>query len=88
MFTKHQVAMNRTTSSELYQLGSYIPKSKLMPGDLVFFSVNQPGVVDHVGIYIGNGQFISALRSKGIYVQNLDNNSYWSPRYLGAKRIY
>jgi len=88
LFKKHNIAMNRTTSAELFQLGSPISRSKLMPGDLVFFSVNEPGTVDHVGIFIGNGQFISALKSKGIYVQNLDNNSYWTPRYLGAKRVY
>jgi peptidoglycan endopeptidase LytF len=86
MFTSHGVSMERTTSSELYAKGTYVSRSRLMPGDLVFFSINARA--DHVGIYIGDGKFISPLRSAGVYVQNLDNNSYWSPKYLGAKRIY
>jgi cell wall-associated NlpC family hydrolase len=88
MFSTHGVSMNRTSSAELFQMGTTVSRSKLQPGDLVFFSINTPGVVDHVGIYVGGGQFISATRSAGIAVQTLDNNSYWTPRYLGAKRVY
>lgn len=88
MFSTHGVSMNRTSSAELFHMGTAVSRSKLQPGDLVFFSINTPGVVDHVGIYVGGGQFISATRSAGVAVQTLDNNSYWTPRYLGAKRVY
>ncbi|TBL75084.1 C40 family peptidase [Paenibacillus thalictri] len=88
MFTTHGVAMQRTSSDQLFKMGSEVSRANLQTGDLVFFSISTPGVVDHVGIYVGGGQFISATRSMGIYVQSLDNNSYWTPRYLGAKRIY
>lgn len=87
MFNKHDVAMQRTTSVILYSMGTPIPADKLMPGDLVFFSLSNNGVVSHVGFYMGDGQFMSATSSKGIYPQNMWS-TYWGPKYMGAKRVY
>ena len=87
MFSTHGVSMSRTSSSVLYTMGSAIERSALRPGDLVFFSTDTPGVVSHVGFYMGNNQFLSATRSAGIYPQSLDS-SYWGPRYIGARRVY
>ncbi|WP_318502527.1 NlpC/P60 family protein [Bacillus sp. T3] len=87
MFNKHGVEMSRTTSSNLYLQGTPISRSKLQPGDLVYYAVNSPGVISHVGFYVGDNKFVSATSSKGIQVVSLDN-SYWSQYYVGAKRIY
>jgi cell wall-associated NlpC family hydrolase len=54
-------------------------------GDLVFFSTTDSGA-SHVGIYIGDGKFISSTSSKGVSIAEM-NNTYWQPRYLGAKRL-
>ena len=79
--------MNRTTSRDLYNIGTPVDTAHLQPGDLVFFAVNEPGVISHVGIYIGNNQFISATSSKGIWTYSL-GNSFWSQYYVGAHRVY
>ncbi|MGJ7921202.1 LysM peptidoglycan-binding domain-containing protein [Neobacillus sp. LXY-4] len=87
MFNKHGVNTTRTTSGSLYTQGISIDRSKLQPGDLVFYAVNEPGVISHVGFYVGENQFISATSSKGIQVVSLDN-TYWAKYYVGAKRVY
>jgi peptidoglycan endopeptidase LytF len=86
MFNKHGVDMPRVTSGDYYKMGTSISKAELEPGDLVFFGVNVPGVVSHVGFYMGDNQYISATSSKGIAIYSLDN-PYWSKYYMGAKRV-
>ncbi|RID81748.1 NlpC/P60 family protein [Mesobacillus zeae] len=60
--------------------------TSLIPGDLMFFATGSPGRVSHVAIYIGNGQMIQSASSYGVSIAST-KNSYWKPRYLGAKRI-
>ena len=71
-------------ADEQYNVGSYVSRSFLQPGDLVFFTTYLPGV-SHVGIYIGNNQFINASNN-GVSIYNLDSR-YWSSRYGGARRV-
>ncbi|OZM57503.1 hypothetical protein CIB95_07035 [Lottiidibacillus patelloidae] len=87
MQNKHGIDIPRTTSGNLYKMGTPVSYGDLQPGDLVFFGVNEPGVVSHVGFYQGDGNFISATSSKGIASVSMDN-SYWSQYYMGAKRVY
>lgn len=72
------------TSYEQFRTGVGIPRSKLEPGDLVFFNTNGAGA-SHVGIYVGNGQFISATRSC-VEIQSLDH-PYWASTYRGSRRV-
>ena len=62
-------------------------QADLLPGDLVFFSNNgRSSGIFHVGIYIGNDQFVHAANSrKGLIVTDMDDDWY-ARRYLGAKR--
>jgi peptidoglycan endopeptidase LytF len=85
MFNSHGINIPRTTSRDLYNMGTPISRAQLQPGDLVFFAINEPGVISHVGIYVGNNQFISATTSKGVWTTSLDN-TFWSQYYVGATR--
>lgn len=72
------------------QTGIAVDKSELQPGDLVLFygSGNESNVEDgHVGIYIGNDQFVHASsRKTGVKIDSLNTATYVK-RYSGARRI-
>lgn len=61
-------------------------RSKLHVGDLVFHKTTSARV-GHVGIYIGNGKFISATSSEGVRVRSIYDPYYWGPRWVGATRL-
>ncbi|CAN5542430.1 C40 family peptidase [soil metagenome] len=60
---------------------------ELQPGDLIFFRNTYTWGLSHVGIYIGNGQMISASGEHGGVGINDLNDPYWSARYLTARRV-
>jgi hypothetical protein len=84
VFNKHDIELPRT-SREQYNFGTKVSKSNLQPGDLVFFNTSGKGV-SHVGIYIGDGQFIHSGTTKGVVIAELFG-AYWSKLYLGARRV-
>lgn len=75
------------TSSQQYMLGDEVQRNALQEGDLVFFSSNEAGTVNHVAIYMGNDQLIHPTVSGGVSVTFLEKSNYWSTNYVGAKRI-
>ncbi len=74
------------SSADLYQEVDPIEKHDLKLGDLVFFKVRGKQI-DHVGIYLSDGEFIHASSSKGVMVSRLDE-AYWTRTYFrgGRKR--
>lgn len=61
------------------QMGKKVSSSEMRPGDLVFYS-NSGGRINHVGIYIGNGQIVNAAsRRSGIKISNWN---YRTPRAI------
>ena len=78
--------LNRTASTQLSN-GTAVSKSELQPGDLVFFRYNTSYPASHVGIYIGNGQFIHASTNK--YQVQIDqlNTGHYANVYIAARRI-
>jgi cell wall-associated NlpC family hydrolase len=59
-----------------------VPRSELEPGDLVFFAG-----LGHVGIYVGNGQFIHAPHTGDVVRIDSLSEGWYSSEYDGAKRI-
>ena len=75
------------TSLEQSRSGKSVSKSDLQPGDLVFFKTTS-APVGHVGMYVGNGQFIHAPnKSKPVKYDSL-SSSYYSSRYVNARRYW
>lgn len=72
----------RVTETQV-QTGSKVDRSRVRPGDLVFF---QPeGEWNHVGVYLGDGTFAHASSSDGVTEANFDK-SYWQRFYWTARR--
>lgn len=77
------ISLNRT-SEQQFNNGISVSRSDLRPGDLVFFHTYSSGA-SHVGIYIGNNTMINSSNG-GVSYDDM-TNSYWSSRYLGARRV-
>ncbi|ATZ94195.1 MULTISPECIES: bifunctional murein DD-endopeptidase/murein LD-carboxypeptidase [Dickeya] len=82
---REQFGMDLPRSSyEQQDIGVQIQRNKLRPGDLVVFHAGSTG--RHMGIYIGNQQFVHASTSIGVTISSMDDN-YWKPRYREARRV-
>ncbi|WP_415342546.1 NlpC/P60 family protein [Enterobacter hormaechei] len=77
------LSLPRTTGEQIHR-GVRVAQHRLQVGDLVFFQTGPHR--RHVGVYIGNSQFIHASSSKGVTVSMLTNN-YWQQRYITARRV-
>ena len=68
--------------------GVAVDRNNLQPGDIVVFLDNGKSKIGHVGIYIGDGNFVHAANPKrGVVIDNLNSNSYYNQRYVSARRI-
>ncbi len=63
-----------------------IDEDDLQPGDLVFFKNPKSHRINHVGVYLADGQFVHASSSEGVTVSSLDEG-YWKKRFVGSKRF-
>ncbi len=77
------ITLPRTTETQVKK-GFFVYQKQLKVGDLVFFKTGWS--TRHVGIYIGERQFIHASTSKGVITSSLDN-VYWNKKYWQARRI-
>lgn len=74
----------RNTWSQL-ETGSGIRRASIKTGDLIFFKTGRKSL--HVGISMGNGDFLHASQSSGVMISNIGER-YWAIRYLGARRVF
>lgn len=72
-------------SSEDYFMNDTTTVNRPVAGDVIFFKNTYKSGISHMGIYIGNGEFIHA-GSNGVEVSKLSYN-YWDTRYVAFKRF-
>jgi cell wall-associated NlpC family hydrolase len=77
-------------SRDQAKVGQYVSFENLRKGDMVFFDTkkHKQGIVTHVGIYLGNGNFIHASSAaKKVVVYNFDEKPYYKKRFLWGRRV-
>jgi cell wall-associated NlpC family hydrolase len=67
-------------SKEQYAQSLRLSPDAVLPGDLIFFAMKNPGTakVDHVGIYVGRGFFVHASFSSGVHIDSVSNPYYYA----------
>lgn len=77
-------------SRDQAKVGRYISYENLQKGDMVFFDTkkHKKGIVTHVGIYLGNGNFIHASSAAHkVVVYNFNQKPYYKKRFLWGRRV-
>ncbi|EJB8474385.1 C40 family peptidase [Citrobacter freundii] len=77
------------TANEMYHYrrATIVSNRDLRRGDLLFFHIHSRDIADHMGVYLGQGQFIESPRTgETIRVSTL-SEPFWQDHYLGARRI-
>lgn len=74
------------TAADIYKNGTYVEKANLEIGDAICFSSHTESI-GHVGIYIGNGQFIHASSGSGAVIISDLSEDYYTARYVGSRHI-
>lgn len=77
--------IGRLSAAGYYSRTYYVDQPK--PGDLVFFENTYKAGISHLGIYIGNNEFIHADEKRGVSIANL-SNPYYQAHFDGFKRFY
>ncbi|MFI8687516.1 LysM peptidoglycan-binding domain-containing protein [Rossellomorea sp. NPDC077527] len=83
VFNQAGQSIARTNTEGYYSKSSFVSSPKA--GDLVFFENTYKTGISHMGIYVGNGEFIHASDS-GVVISKL-SNTYWNPKFVGYKRF-
>jgi cell wall-associated NlpC family hydrolase len=85
VFAQHGIGLPRSVEEQV-QIGKKVKPEELASGDLVFFSTVTRGA-SHVGIVVGGDEFIHAPTSNGVVRVEHLSSTYWSQRFLEARRV-
>ncbi len=87
VYRQFGIDLPRTTDGQ-YLRGRPVSRDDLQPGDILVFQNTYRAGISHVGLYVGQGKFIHASNSRsGVKISDLDD-SYYAPRYVGARRMF
>ena len=86
VFKQYGYTLNPGASSQMDKVPA-IPKSELLPGDLVFFNNGSGRRASHVGIYIGDNKFIHATSPGHTLAITAMSDNYYAKYYVGAGRV-
>ena len=75
------------TPADQFKMGTSVSKANLQPGDIVFFAGTYGSGISHVGIYVGDGQFIHSPNSRSTVSYADLTSGYWAQHYYGARRM-
>ena len=87
VFQKIAGATLPRSSGKLWKQGKGVAVDEARAGDLVFFRGGIFNVINHVGIYMGNGAFIHSSNKNGVMYDTLDE-VYYKKRFAGIRRIF
>lgn len=85
-YAKLGIRLPRTSAAQV-RSGTPVPaeRAQLRPGDVLGFSAGGSGRTEHVGLYVGAGEFIHSS-SSGVRVSSL-RNPHWRDRLVAARRF-
>jgi cell wall-associated NlpC family hydrolase len=81
-YAREGISIPRVTSQQI-QAGTYVPKDRLAPGDLVFFDGG-----GHVGMYLGKGAFVQAPHTGDVVKVSTLDSGYYASEYFAGIRVY
>jgi cell wall-associated NlpC family hydrolase len=85
VFAQYGLSLPREVRDQ-FKSGTPVDRKELEPGDLIFFTTTEPGA-SHVAIAVGGDAFVHAPSSSGVVRVERLNSSYWSPRFVGGRRV-
>ncbi|TDF97562.1 C40 family peptidase [Paenibacillus piri] len=86
VFQQNGISLPRSSRQQA-TAGTPVAKSQLQAGDLVFSDTNHDGIINHVAIYMGNGQILHTYRvGIGVTISNYAGST-WDKTFVTARRV-
>lgn len=85
VYARHGLTLPREVHDQ-FRMGRAVPRGRQQPGDLIFFTTVAPGA-SHVGISLGDDEFVHAPSSRGVVRVERMTSSYWARRVVGIRRM-
>lgn len=85
-YRQHGIELPRVSRNQMRE-GSAVERNvaALQPGDILGFNAQRGGRVTHVGLYVGNNEFIHSS-PRGVEIADLTSR-YWREHWVGARRV-